>query len=122
MIDNIRKVLDNAERLNPELNSFLSIEREHAEARGPQIADNARLPGLAIAVKDNICTKGLQTTCGSRILQNYRAHYDATAIRRLNDAGAIVGRLLKYEVQSSRFEVLQTYFVLRTSYFVLDLG
>lgn len=90
MIDNIKKVLDNAERLNPELNSFLSIEREHAEARGPQIADNARLPGLAIAVKDNICTKGLQTTCGSRILQNYRAHYDATAIRRLNDAGAIV--------------------------------
>jgi aspartyl-tRNA(Asn)/glutamyl-tRNA(Gln) amidotransferase subunit A len=90
MIDNIKKVLDNAERLNPELNSFLSIEREHADARAPQIADSARLPGLAIAVKDNICTKGLQTTCGSRILQNYRAHYDATAIRRLNDAGAIV--------------------------------
>ena len=90
MIDNIKKVLDNAERLNSELNSFLSIEREHAEARAGQVADDSRLPGLAIAVKDNICTKGLQTTCGSRILQNYRAHYDATAIRRLNDAGAIV--------------------------------
>src|SRR6187399_3032523 len=86
----IAKTLDNAERLNPELNSFLSIEREHAESRSEQIADDARLGGLAIAIKDNICTKGLQTTCGSRILHNYKAQYDATAIKRLNDAGAIV--------------------------------
>jgi aspartyl-tRNA(Asn)/glutamyl-tRNA(Gln) amidotransferase subunit A len=86
----ISNTLDNAERLNPELNSFLSIERDHAERRIEQIADDSPLRGLAIAVKDNICTKGLQTTCGSRILRNYRAQYDATAIRRLNDAGAIV--------------------------------
>ncbi|PYS98399.1 MAG: Asp-tRNA(Asn)/Glu-tRNA(Gln) amidotransferase GatCAB subunit A [Acidobacteria bacterium] len=86
----ISKTLDNAERLNPELNSFLSIERGHAEARVGEIKDDSRLGGLAIAVKDNICTKGLQTTCGSRILHNYKAQYDATAIRRLNEAGAIV--------------------------------
>ncbi len=86
----ITTALENAERLNPELNSFLSIEREHAETRVAQLSDDSRLGGLAIAVKDNICTKGLQTTCGSRILHNYRAHYDATAISRLNDAGAIV--------------------------------
>lgn len=93
MIDRIDKVLDNAEKLNPELNSFLSIEREHALTRVGEIkAHGQELPlaGLAIAVKDNICTKGLQTTCGSRILHNYRAHYDATAIRRLNAAGAVV--------------------------------
>ena len=93
MIDNIKKVLENAERLNPELNAFLSIERDHAEKRGSEIGDardELRLHGLAIAVKDNICTKGLQTTCGSRILHNYRAQYDATAIRRLNETGAIV--------------------------------
>ena len=91
--DNIKKVLDAAERLNPELNSFLSIEREHAEQRVSQIEStdrDLRLRGVAIAIKDNICTKGLQTSCGSRILHNYRAHYDATAIERLNDAGAIV--------------------------------
>jgi len=91
--DNIKKVLDNAERLNPELNSFLSIERAHAEERVAQLessGDGQKLRGLAIAIKDNICTKGLQTTCGSRILNNYRAHYDATAIKRLKDAGAIV--------------------------------
>src|SRR6187399_1952338 len=86
----IAKTLDNAERLNPELNSFLSIEREHAEGRVAQIADDSRLGGLAIAIKDNICTKGMRTSCGSRILGNYKAQYDATAIRRLNDAGAII--------------------------------
>ncbi|HVF29320.1 MAG TPA: Asp-tRNA(Asn)/Glu-tRNA(Gln) amidotransferase subunit GatA [Pyrinomonadaceae bacterium] len=90
MIDNISKTLDNAERLNPELNSFLSIEREYAETRAKEITDELSLGGLGIAVKDNICTKGLQTTCGSRILHNYKAHYDATAIKRLNEAGAIV--------------------------------
>ncbi|HMS42637.1 MAG TPA: Asp-tRNA(Asn)/Glu-tRNA(Gln) amidotransferase subunit GatA, partial [Pyrinomonadaceae bacterium] len=45
---------------------------------------------VAIAVKDNICTKDLQTTCGSRILQNYKAHYDATAVKKLTEAGAII--------------------------------
>ncbi len=87
----IAKALDNAEKLNPELNSFLSIERDHAKVRIQEAEKtNGPLNGVAIAVKDNICTKGLQTTCGSRILQNYRAHYDATAIARLNEAGAIV--------------------------------
>ena len=89
---NIEKVLGSAEKLNPLLNAFLSIESEHALVRADQLeaGDETRLNGLAIAVKDNICTKGLRTSCGSHILSNYRAHYDATAIKRLNEAGAIV--------------------------------
>ncbi|HKX84097.1 MAG TPA: amidase family protein, partial [Pyrinomonadaceae bacterium] len=88
---NVIKSLDNAEKLNPELNSFLSIERRHAEMRVAAIEKNdGTLRGVTVAVKDNICTKGIQTTCGSRILHNYRAHYDATAIDRLNKAGAVI--------------------------------
>ena len=90
---NIEKVLDNAEKLNEELNSFLSIEREHASARAAELDANAAelpLKGVAVAVKDNICTKGMQTSCGSRILHNYKAQYNATAIDRLNAAGAVV--------------------------------
>jgi aspartyl-tRNA(Asn)/glutamyl-tRNA(Gln) amidotransferase subunit A len=89
----IAATLDNAEKLNPDLNSFLSVEREHAEARVHAITDShdeMPLRGVGVAVKDNICTKGMQTTCGSRILHNYHAHYNATAIDRLNKAGAIV--------------------------------
>lgn len=89
----IEKTLDNAERLNKTLNCFLSIEREHASERIEvlgRITEPLPLLGTPVAIKDNICTKGLQTTCASRILQNYRAQYDATVVKRLNDAGAIV--------------------------------
>lgn len=93
IVSEIKNTLDAAERLNPELNSFLSVEADHAARRAAELDANTnelRLKGVAIAVKDNICTKGMRTSCGSRILGNYKAHYDATAISRLNDAGAIV--------------------------------
>ena len=89
----IENTLDAAERLNPTLNSFLSIERKLAVECAEKLdADGTdrRLKGLAVAVKDNICTKGMQTTCGSRILFNYKAQYDATAIKRLHEAGAVI--------------------------------
>jgi len=72
---NIEKALSNAETLNSELNSFLSIERDHALTRAAELeksGDSLPLKGLPIAIKDVICTKGIQTTCGSRILFNYK--------------------------------------------------
>jgi len=90
---NIEKTLDNAESLNETLNSFLSVERDDALARSEKLdsdGTNGGLNGVAIAVKDNICTQGMQTTCGSRILFNYKAQYDATAVSRLYDAGAVI--------------------------------
>ena len=66
---NIEKTLDNAEKLNGELNSFLSIERDHALKRADEVEnasdENQSLRGVAIAVKDNICTIGMRTGCGS---------------------------------------------------------
>jgi aspartyl-tRNA(Asn)/glutamyl-tRNA(Gln) amidotransferase subunit A len=91
--ENIDKTLDNAEKLNGELNSFLSVEREYALERATKVekdGDEKSLRGVAIAIKDNICTKDLQTTCGSYILHNYKAHYDATAVQKLNAAGAVI--------------------------------
>ncbi len=92
ILSETEKALAGAEKLNPQLNSFLSIEREHALARAGELDSGAetKVNGLAIAVKDNICTKGLRTSCGSHILHNYKAQYDATAIARLNAAGAVI--------------------------------
>ncbi|MCA1624592.1 MAG: Asp-tRNA(Asn)/Glu-tRNA(Gln) amidotransferase subunit GatA [Acidobacteria bacterium] len=92
---NIEKILDNAENLNEKLNSFLSIEREYALERADKLEKNfsdkkQTIHGVAIAVKDNICTKFTQTSCGSRILGNYRPQYNATAVEKLLDAGAII--------------------------------
>ena len=89
----IEKTLDNAERLNGELNSFLKIEREYAMNRAAEVENDGAeqsLKGVAIALKDNICTKFSQTSCGSRILGAFRPQYNATAVERLLDAGAVV--------------------------------
>jgi aspartyl-tRNA(Asn)/glutamyl-tRNA(Gln) amidotransferase subunit A len=77
-----------ADKLNETLNAFLYIDREGA----PQRAENANGPleGRPIAVKDNLCVIGMQTSCGSRILGDYHPPYNATVIQRLIDAGAVI--------------------------------
>ncbi len=89
--------LDAAESLNDTLNAFLELDRAGAIRRADEIdaaasANEAEqtLRGVPIAIKDNICTRGLQTSCGSRILGPYHPPYNATAIERLNAAGAVI--------------------------------
>ena len=85
------------EKRNPELNAYLALSPERAFARADRVdaavARGEALPPLAgvpIAVKDVITTRGVRTTCGSRILETYVPPYDATAVERLEKAGAIV--------------------------------
>jgi len=82
-----------AEKLNDSLNAFLEIDRPGALERSSDIdkaIEQGPLAGLPIAVKDNICVRGMQASCGSRILGDYHPPYDATVIERLKNAGAIV--------------------------------
>jgi aspartyl-tRNA(Asn)/glutamyl-tRNA(Gln) amidotransferase subunit A len=82
-----------AEKLNDSLNAFLEIDREGALRRASEIeksGDNGALAGVPIAIKDNICVRGMQTSCGSRILGDYHPPYNATVIERLLDAGAVI--------------------------------
>ena len=85
------------EKRNPELNAFLALCPERAFAQADRVdamvARGEELPALAgvpIAVKDVISTRGVPTTCGSRILEGYCPAYDATAVARLEAAGAVV--------------------------------
>jgi aspartyl-tRNA(Asn)/glutamyl-tRNA(Gln) amidotransferase subunit A len=82
-----------AQRLNGVLNAFLEIDRERAAAQAEDIAEGGNhgvLAGLPVAVKDNICVRGMQASCGSRILGDYHPPYNATVIERLVDAGAVI--------------------------------
>jgi aspartyl-tRNA(Asn)/glutamyl-tRNA(Gln) amidotransferase subunit A len=75
--------------LDPGLKAFLTLnERLLEEAR--RVERDLPLAGLLVAVKDNIATKGLRTTAGSRLLENFVPPYDATAVARLKAQGALV--------------------------------
>ena len=81
---------------NPALNAFLTVLDDRALAQAAALDDRredwARLPllGVPVALKDNLCTRGLRTTAGSRILERYAPPYSATAVTRLVAAGAVI--------------------------------
>ncbi|MFA4935524.1 MAG: Asp-tRNA(Asn)/Glu-tRNA(Gln) amidotransferase subunit GatA [Candidatus Methanoperedens sp.] len=75
------------------LNAFITIARENAIACAREIdskGHDGALAGIPVAIKDNISTKGIPTTCASKILTGYIPPYDAHVIERLKDAGAII--------------------------------
>src|SRR5262252_4621424 len=85
------------EAKNPQLNAFLTLAPERARRQADRIdalvAAGGPLPALAgvpVAIKDVISTRGTKTTCGSKILENYIPPYDATAVERLEAAGAVI--------------------------------
>ncbi len=74
---------------DPEIGAYLSLDLERALAAAETVDVDLPLGGIPIAIKDAISVRDLPLTCGSRILGNYRALYDATAVVRLKAAGAI---------------------------------
>lgn len=80
---------------NNDLNAFITVCEESAMAQA-KAADNTRsngnagaFTGIPIAHKDLFCTRGIRTSCGSRMLYNFIAPYDATVVERFNEAGAV---------------------------------
>lgn len=85
------------EKKEPLINSFVTVDGENALKRAAEVQkqiDDGKLTGplagVPVAIKDNLCTKGLLTTCSSKILYNFIPTYTAEAVRNLEKAGAVV--------------------------------
>ncbi|MHC4520819.1 MAG: amidase, partial [Planctomycetota bacterium] len=96
-VEAVRAAFDQIDRLEPTVGAFISTFRDEALARAEGVDRRIAagepvgpLAGLPVAVKDVMCTSFGATTCGSRILENFHAPYDATAIRKLLDADAVI--------------------------------
>ena len=92
-----REALERISKLEPKLRSFLSVTvdraLEQAKAVDAKIAAGEEiglLAGIPVAIKDNMCTRGIPTTCGSRILENFVPPYESTVTQKLAAAGAVM--------------------------------
>ena len=96
-VELLEAALDVASRTEAQLHAYLTIDREGAraaaEAADAGLAagdDRGPLLGIPIALKDNMCTRGLETTAASQILAGYEPPYDATVVSKLREAGAVI--------------------------------
>lgn len=93
----VAKYLEHIEEIEPTIKAFITITKEQA-LRDAQASDQRRKEGkplskwdgIPIALKDNLSTKGVKTTCGSLMLENYIPPYDATVVERLKNNGLIL--------------------------------
>lgn len=93
----VQAALDAIEAKEAEVGSFVTVDREGALKKAAEVQEligkgelKSPVAGVPVAIKDNMCTKGLLTTCSSKILENYVPMYTAEAVLNLERAGAIV--------------------------------
>src|SRR5256714_8490653 len=92
-----RAYLDQIQKCDTKIKAFLLVDPDAALARAKEIDDRraagkpvGKLGGLPVAIKDVICTQGVNTTCASKILQNFVPPYDATVVKTLKAADAVL--------------------------------
>lgn len=95
-LDLTKSCLERIKKVDNKLNAFITVSEKEATEMAKEADDRrkngskAPLLGIPFAVKDLYLTKGVKTTAGSHVLENYIGQYDATAITRLNEAGAVL--------------------------------
>jgi aspartyl-tRNA(Asn)/glutamyl-tRNA(Gln) amidotransferase subunit A len=99
--DIVDATFDRIHQVDDKVRAFLTLNEEYSRIKAKQLdeklvsgADRGLLFGMPIGIKDNIVTKGIRTTCASRILENFEPIYDATVVERLTKADTItIGKL-----------------------------
>lgn len=96
-VEIVQATLEWTQKLEGKLHSFLTLDPERALLKAREVERQLKkggeigpLAGIPVALKDNICMRGMRTTCGSRILENFFPPYDATVVEKLEQAGAII--------------------------------
>lgn len=101
-VEATKAVLDEIKKKDGDINAYITVIEEEALARAEEVQKrieagefaDSPLAGVPVSIKDNISTKGIKTSCASKILGDFKPPYDATVIDKLNKAGAvIVGKL-----------------------------
>lgn len=88
-------VLNRMESIEKKVHAYITVTQELAMEQAKQAdetikrGEGSTLTGIPLAIKDILCVKGVKTTCGSRILENFIAPYDATVIKKLKEKGAV---------------------------------
>ena len=102
--------VDRIKEKEPEVQAFVTTLEDDALKQAKNIDKKResgeitnKLAGIPIGIKDNMCTKGIKTTCSSRMLENFVSPYDATVVEKLNSENLIdLGKLnLQWEVQQN---------------------
>ena len=93
----LRSVFKRIDEREGTINAFITVTREQAEKQADRIdkllGEGRPLPmiaGIPLAIKDNMCTRGVRTTCASLMLENFVPTYDSTAVRKALEAGAVM--------------------------------
>ncbi len=90
--DAVNSIFERIDEVEHKVKAFAHLDKEEIASAPKSVAprNDGVLAGIPVAIKDNICVKGQLTTCASKILEGFRPPYDATVIKRLKAAGAIL--------------------------------
>ena len=97
VVEAVKASIAQIEKVEKEVNSFVTLDKEGALKRAEEVQkliDDGKLTGplagVPVAIKDNMCTQGMLTTCSSKILGNFRPMFTAEAVKNLEEAGAVI--------------------------------